>query len=193
MEHLAQLPYVMWQNQFNLFDSHDVPRLHNNPKIHPEEYRGAVMLLFTLIGAANIYYGDEASSDGEIDTNENCRYPMPWDKDYKDSDTYKLYSTLAHMKAEHKALSEGGMKFLYAKDDIVAIARFYENEVYVAVVSTNEETQKIVLPVGSVGGNMTGDSKDVFGRELNYTKLDERNIELTVEAHQSYFIDCTIR
>lgn len=193
MEHLAQLPYVMWQNQFNLFDSHDVPRLHNNPKIHPEEYRGAVMLLFTLIGAANIYYGDEASAAGDIDTNENCRYPMPWDKDYKDSDTYKLYSTLAHMKAEHKALSEGGMKFLYAKDDIVAIARFYENEVYVTVVSTNKEAQKIVLPLGSVGGNVPSDSKDVFGRELNYTKLDERNIELVVEAHQSYFIDCTNR
>ena len=31
MEHLAKLPYALWENQFNLFDSHDVSRLHNNP------------------------------------------------------------------------------------------------------------------------------------------------------------------
>ena len=29
LEHLAKVPYVMWQNQFNLFDSHDVSRLSN--------------------------------------------------------------------------------------------------------------------------------------------------------------------
>ena len=191
MEHLAQLPYVMWQNQFNLIDSHDVSRLHNNPKVNPEEYRGAVILLFTLIGATSIYYGDEAACDGKLDTNENCRYPMPWDKDFMKDDTYKLYKTLAHLKTERKALSEGGMKFLYAQDDIVVIARFYGNEAFVAVVSTNNDDKKISIPFGSIGSKGPNAETDILGRRLQYEQIDERNVELLVEAHHAYFIECT--
>lgn len=192
MEHLAKLPYVFWQNQFNLIDSHDVSRLHNNPKVHPDEYRGAVILLFTLIGAASIYYGDEAGVDGTIDSNEGCRYPMPWSKDFQKDEVYQLYRTLAHLKTEHKAFSEGGMKFLYAKDDVVVLARFYENEVYTAVVSVSEETKKIVIPFGSVGSKGPKAAVDVFGKPLQYQKLDDRHAELVVEAHQSYLIECIV-
>lgn len=191
MEHLAKLPFVMWQNQFNLFDSHDVSRLHNNPKIHPEEYRGAVIFLFTLIGAASIYYGDEAGVDGTIDSNEGCRYPMPWGKDFQKEEQYQLYRTLAHLKTVTKALSEGGMKFLYAKDDVVVIARFYENEVYTAVVSTSDETRKIVIPFGSVGSTGPKGDVDLFGRRITYTRVDDRNVELEVPAHHAYFMNCS--
>lgn len=48
MEHLAKLPYAIWENQFNLFDSHDVSRLHNDPAVNSDEYRGAVMFQFLL-------------------------------------------------------------------------------------------------------------------------------------------------
>ncbi len=65
---------------------------------------------------------------------------------------------------EHKALAEGGMKFLYAKDDIVVIARFYEDEVFTAVVSVSDETKKIVIPFGSVGSAGPKGSVDVFGK-----------------------------
>lgn len=60
MNHLAKIPYALWENQFNLLGSHDIGRLHNNPAVHPEEYRGAVIFQFLLTGAASIYYGDEA-------------------------------------------------------------------------------------------------------------------------------------
>lgn len=192
MEHLSKLPYVFWQNQFNLIDSHDVSRLHNNPKVNKDEYRGAVMLLFTLVGAASIYYGDEAGVDGTIDSNEGCRYPMPWNKDFQKDEVYHLYRTLAHLKTEHKAFSEGGMKFLYAKDDIVVLARFYENEVYTTVVSVSEETKKIVIPFGSVGSKGPKGNSDLFGKTLQYQKIDERHVELVVEAHQSYLIECEV-
>ncbi|MCR5753280.1 MAG: alpha-glycosidase, partial [Acetatifactor sp.] len=190
-EHLSKLPYVIAQNQFNLFDSHDVSRLHNNPKVNKDEYRGAVMMLFTLIGTSSIYYGDEAEVDGEIKTNEGCRYPMPWNKEYLESDTYKLYQTLAHLKTEGKALSDGGMKFLYAGNQVISIARFYEDEIYITVMSTADEDQKIRLPIGSVGVAKLKSDCDVFGSKLEYHVLDEHSIELTVKAHQSYFIDCS--
>lgn len=190
MEHLSKLPYVMWQNQFNLFDSHDVSRLHNNPEIHPEEYKGAVILLFTLIGAASIYYGDEVAIDGAIDSNEGCRYPMPWNRDLKQCDTYQMYRTLAHLKTGHKAFTDGGMKFLFAEGNIVVIARFYKNEAYAAVVSTEDEDRKIAIPFGSIGSSGPKGDTDILGRKLYYKQLDRYHTELLVEAHHAYLIEC---
>lgn len=193
MEHLAKLPYVMWENQFNLFDSHDVSRLHNNPKVNPDEYRGAIIFQYTLTGAPSIYYGDEAGVDGVLGTNEGCRYPMPWSKDFKSSEVYNMYRTLSHMKAEHKALSEGGMKFLYAEGNVVAIARFCQDEAFVSVISTSDKTEKIRLPLGVVGAEAPLGDEDVFGKKLVYSKLDKNSIELEVGAHQSYFIGCKMK
>ena len=192
-EHLAKLPYALWENQFNLFDSHDVSRLHNNPKVHPEEYRGAVIFQFLLTGAASIYYGDEAGIDGVIDSNEGCRYPMPWDSNFKDTEVFKLNQTMARLKAEHKALSHGGMKFLYAEGNVVAIARFWENEVFVGVISTEDKDVKIRLPLGAVGAACPMGTTDVFGKVLAYARLDDNSIELTVKAHQSYFMECQLK
>ena len=67
VEHFSKIPYTVAQVQFNLLDSHDVPRLHNNKNISKENYKGAVMMLFTLLGAANIYYGDEVEIDGRLE------------------------------------------------------------------------------------------------------------------------------
>ena len=112
----AKLPFTLWQNQFNLLDSHDVPRLHNNPKVHPAEYRGAVILQFALIGAPSIYYGDELGIDGTLESNEGCRYPMPWSRLGQAPEQFGFYQTLARLRAAHAALREGGMKFLWARD-----------------------------------------------------------------------------
>ena len=188
MEHLAKLPYAVWENQFNLFDSHDVSRLHNNPKVDREEYRGAVIFQFILTGAASIYYGDEAEIDGVYGTNEGCRYPMPWHKDFKNGDAFKLNQTMATMKAQHKALSHGGMKFLYAQDNVVAIARFWEDEVYVGIVSANDKDVTVRLPLGAVGAK--GICKDVFDKEVCWEPQDDHAVTLTVKAHQAYFLEC---
>ena len=193
MEHLAKLPYRLWENQFNLFDSHDVSRLHNNPKVNPDEYRGAVIFQFLLTGAASIYYGDEAGIDGVLGTNEGCRYPMPWSRDFKNGEAYRLNRTMAHMKSQHKAMSHGGMKFLYAEGNAVAIARFWEDEVFVGVISTEDQDVKIRLPLGAVGASCPKGAADVFGKPLEYEKADDNSIVLTVRAHQSYFMECEMK
>ena len=190
MQHLAKLPYALWENQFNLIDSHDISRLHNNPDIHPEEYRGAVIFQFMLTGAASIYYGDEAETEGALGTIDGCRYPMPWGKDFKNSDTFRLYQTLAHAKAAHPALRHGSMKFLYAQDNVVAIARFCGEEVFVGILSTNSQDVSIRLPLGAVGAKNPRKKEDLFGRELEFDVLDRNSICLKVKAHQAYFFDC---
>ncbi|MCM1143164.1 MAG: alpha-amylase family glycosyl hydrolase [Blautia sp.] len=192
LQHLAKLPYVLWQNQFNLLDSHDVPRVHNYEMVNRKEYRGAVILQFMLIGAPSIYYGDEVGIDGGTDAcDETYRYPMPWTKSFCSNDTYQFYQKLAYMKKEHKALGEGGMKFLYAEGEIIALARFYEEEIFIAVLSVSDKEQEIRLPIGSVGVAYFKMDKDVFGKEMSYQRLDEKSIRMKVEPHQAYLLECT--
>ena len=97
------------------------------------------------------------------------------------------------VKARHKALSGGGMKFLYAQGYVVAIARFCEDEVFVTVISASDKTEKIRLPLGAAGATEPKGGEDVFGQRLEYRRVDGNSIELTVEAHQSYFIECQMR
>lgn len=193
MEHLAKLPYVFWQNQFNLFDSHDTPRLHNNPKVNRDEYRGAVMFQFMLIGAPSVYYGDEAEIDGWIPDNEGCRFPMPWSKNFQDTETYHLYRRLAHLKTESRAWTEGGMKFLYAKGSVLALARFLGDEAWVMVMSVGDGMAHIRLPLGAIGARCPREECDLFGKKLVYSVHDDRSIELAVEAHQAYLFACAMR
>jgi len=188
LEHLAKLPYVMWENQFNLFDSHDCSRLHNHPRVHLEEYRGAVIFQFLLTGAPSIYYGDEAEADGRLGSMEGCRYPMPWDKDFQSSEVYKLYRTMAKKKRDRRALRSGGMKFLYTEGRVIAMARFTGEEVFVGVISAEDRDVTIRLPLGAVGASCP--KTEIFGRELECTRVDDHAVELTVKAHQAYFMEC---
>ena len=193
LEHLAKLPHLIWENQFNLFDSHDTSRLHNNSQVHREEYRGAVMFQFMLPGAASIYYGDEAEIDGYIDSMEGCRFPMPWDKEIQSGQRYKLYQTMAQLKAKHPALSKGSMKILYAEGHVFAIARFWEQEAFVCVISTEDEDKSIRLPLSAVGAVRPAGERDLFGLPLSIREYDKHSVFMKVKAHNSYFFRCKIQ
>lgn len=107
---------------------------------------------FMLPGAASIYYGDEAGIDGRCYGDDSgCRFPMPWSRDVTGCEAYRVYSTMAHLKARHKALSRGGMKFLYARGGVVAIARFWRDEAFVGVISTGDAAEPIRIPFGVIG------------------------------------------
>ncbi len=192
LQHLSRLPWLMWENQFNLFDSHDISRLHNDPAISNMAWRGAVYFQFILPGAASIYYGDEAAIDGELGSNEGCRYPMPWDKDYKNGENYRLYHTMAHLKKAHPALSHGGVKFLCAEGYTAAIARFTADEAYLAVLSNGDEPTTIRVPLGAIGAAGLADD-DVMGEKVDWKPLDENSVSLSVPAGTCYFIPCRMK
>lgn len=191
LEHLAKMPYALQENQFNLFDSHDISRLHNDPAISREAYRGAVIFQFLLTGAASIYYGDEARADGTIDSMEGCRYPMPWDKDFQSGEQYHLYQTMAKLKGANKALSHGGMQFLHDAGQVLAIARFWEGEAFVGVISNSKEPQTIRLPLGAIGAEAP--LEKVFGRNLNWEKRDDHSITLTVQPEEALLFSCKMK
>lgn len=187
-QHLFKIPFQLQQVQFNLLDSHDASRLHNNPNISWEEVKIANVLLFTLPGTASIYYGDEAGIDGRLEDTEGCRYPMPWDKDVKKDAPYQCYYTLAHMKWENEAFCGGGFRIIWEEGKIFAFARFTEKQLFYIVCSMEEEVAGITLPYDIFGRKHAGRLREVFGSELKYQD-HEGNIMLQVPAKSAYVIE----
>ena len=188
MEHLAKLPFVFWENQFNLFDSHDVGRLHNNPRITSEQYRGTVIFQFMLTGAPSIYYGDEAEIDGIHETVEGCRYPMPWGTDFEKTENYKLYSKMIKLKRNSAAIEKGGMKFIFEEGRTFALARFYKDEAFVAIISNEEKDVKIKLPLCAIGAKFP--KREIFEKQMDCSETENGEVEFTVKAGESYLFEC---
>lgn len=188
MDYLAKLPTVIQENQFNLIDSHDVSRLHNNLKIKFEDYRAAVIMLFTLIGATNVYYGDEAMIDGRIEDIEGCRYTMPWNSNFEKEKFYELYSKLCHIKRENKAFTEGGFKIISDNNNVFCFARFTDKKLWIMVCSTDDNERKIKIPIKAFGKNKFNKIKDEFEIKLDY-KFENGKIKLKVKPHTSYIFE----
>ncbi|WP_244835156.1 alpha-amylase family glycosyl hydrolase [Clostridium sp. BJN0001] len=186
-EHLFKLPFTIWQNQFNLFDSHDTPRLHNNKDISFNDYRAAVIMLFTMVGAADMYYGDEASIDGRIDETEGCRYPMPWSKNYTDSETFKLYKNLAHLKTSEEALSDGGFKILSDDDYVFSFARFTQEDLFIVICSTDDEERKVKIDTRIFGKEASKIEKDILNTKIS-SDVQDGNLVVSVQPHTSYLL-----
>lgn len=191
LQHLSRMPYALQANQFNLLDSHDVARLHNNPKITFSAYEIAVMMLFTLPGTPNVYYGDEVGLDGTINTIEGCRYPMEWDKEQWNTSFVHLYKTLAHLKLESSCLHDGGFKFIYTDGFVVSYARFLEDSVLLLVASMDEVPQSVQLAVGEIGIDTTlspWSYEEVLGKKNTSFQLEKDVLTLTVPSKTGYLL-----
>ncbi len=191
MQHLARLPYQLAVIQFNMFDSHDIPRLHNNPNISFESYRAAVIMLFTYPGTPSIYYGDEIGLEGNINSMEGCRYPMQWDKRKHKREFLKLYSTLAHLKQIEEALQTGGFKILYARDYIISYARFTENKAFIVVCSQNDAAAIVYIPVRLVGVQGFSCITEIFGRR-SFRTMKDGTLEVQLQSKESLLIEATL-
>lgn len=122
---LHTLPPQLLFQQFNLIDSHDTPRLHNNHLVYDWAlYRGAVMFLYLLPGIPNVYYGDEICLDGKIGSVEASRYPMQWDESKWNQEYWDLYVRLGKLRRTVPALAYGAWKILYADDSSLVFARY---------------------------------------------------------------------
>lgn len=185
MEHLAKLPTVIQENQFNLLDSHDISRLHNDKNVSFDDYRAAVIMLLTLIGTSSVYYGDEAGIDGTLETIEGCRYPMPWNMNFKESKYFNLYSKLIEIKKNNKAFTEGGFKVISDNDYVFSYVRFTDEELWVMVCSTDDTNREVKIPIDAFGKFSFNKSKDEFNIPLHYSVIDGK-MNLIVKAHTSY-------
>ena len=78
-----------------------------------------------------------------------------------------------------------------ALENLIAIARFWGEEVFVGILSTEDKDVTIRLPLGAVGASVP--KREIFGKGLDFAPLDETSIQLTVKAHQAYFMECQMR
>lgn len=144
VQYYGKLPWSIQKSQYNVLDSHDCHRLHNNPYITAKKRKMAIILQYSLVGAASIYYGDELDIDGRLDAAEGYRYPMPWKKEKSESFFY-FYKKMNELKRNEDAFADGGFKFIGNQDDIVVIARFTQESLFLIIASIANASKEISI------------------------------------------------
>lgn len=135
--HFDTVPSAFEHAQFNLLDSHDTTRLHNNRAIFDWAiYEGCIMLLFLLPSTASVYYGDEVGISGSLDGDHGKRHPMPWHESAWNTRFVELYRKMARLKRESAALHSGSAAVLDATTDHLVYARFTDSEAVVLLRTT---------------------------------------------------------
>lgn len=186
-DHYSKLPQVIADSQMNLFDSHDVARLHNYREMSFEKFKSAVISQLLWTGIPCIYYGDELAIDGYTEHDSGFRFPMPWGREDEESKKhYEVVSRMTALRRNVPAFAKGGRKVLYAEGRILAVARFYADEVYVGVISMEDEDREIEIPVSLAGGKAPEGNTDEFGTELEWKMSTDGEPVLNVKAHGSY-------
>ncbi len=120
-QHLAAIPWAIALQQYNLLDSHDVPRIRSKVNGNDALHRLAVIVQFTFPGVPGLYYGDEIGMmDEEGFHSRGC---MVWDEARWDRDLLAFYKKLIALRKESTILQRGGFQILAVETDTVAYQR----------------------------------------------------------------------
>lgn len=162
--------------QMNLFDSHDTPRLHNNSAIYNKRrYFGGLIILYLLPGMPNIYYGDEIAISGTMGSVEGSRYPMDWNKDNWDMETYDFHRLLGSIR-DNDWLGYSSFDVQAIDDDAIAIKRISNNKAFVGIVNKSKSTRTVSIPTfllpKSKAINLTSSSNVWIENDTLYADLD---------------------
>ena len=220
--------YVM----MNMLDSHDVERISSqivNPDIlydhggnpaqtktfdvrkpnaeEREKQKLIVGIQFTLPGAPQIYYGDEAGMWGGDDP--DCRKPMVW-KEFKyetgtthpfglprpadevkfDKTLFKWYQKIISIRNRNKVLSLGSVDFNYVDDQnrILGFTREYEGKKIFILLNNNAEKKSISSAKIKSLLNTKVMTDLVSGRKFD---LGKNKNQLTLSPYQ--IVICTLK
>ncbi|HEU4382814.1 MAG TPA: alpha-amylase family glycosyl hydrolase [Anaeromyxobacteraceae bacterium] len=117
----AAVPWALQLQQYNLVDSHDVPRIRTTVGGNGALHRLAAVVQLTYPGVPGLYYGDEIGmSDGPQLGPRGC---MIWDRDRWDSALLDFYRRLVGLRRASPALREGGFQVLVVEPDTLAYQR----------------------------------------------------------------------
>jgi len=129
--------------QFNLLDSHDMPRFLSCAGGDKNSLKMAWLFLFTIPGAPCIYYGDEVGVDGGHDP--DCRKSFPWDEAKWDHDLREYAKACISLRKEHPSLRRGEYKRIHAEGDVVVFSRSYKDETLTIAFNTAKEERTVNL------------------------------------------------
>ncbi|KAA0979050.1 glycoside hydrolase family 13 protein [Paeniglutamicibacter gangotriensis] len=104
----------------NALDTHDTARAASHMIAGGQEL--AACAQFSFPGIPLVFAGDEFGLHGF--NGEDSRTPMPWDEPEKwGADLRGLYSTLARLRTENRALVDGSLRFIQAEGNLLVYLR----------------------------------------------------------------------
>ncbi len=170
---LDSIPAQMAQFQMNLIDSHDTPRLHNNNDVFDwNNYKGAIILMYTLPGMPSVYYGDEIGIAGAMGSVEMSRYPMQWNEDKWNKDFYSLYKTLGTFRSDYnEVLYLSSYKLLNLDDNLFVLARYNLEKVIFSILNKNDKEMELDLDIPYL-------TLDKVEKSVFYTKVVDKKVYL---------------
>ena len=155
---LARVPWRVAAHHFNLLCSHDTARIRTVTGDSALVRAGAA-LLFTFPGIPMVFAGDEIGLEGV--TGEDARRPFPWEKPGSwDMGTLDAYRNLARLRVSSPALYEGGLRWVYARDDALVYLRESPAQRFLVLI-TRAPGSDIVLGAGLLRGS--GEADNVYG------------------------------
>ena len=189
LQFYTRLPTVIEGQMFNLIDSHDIDRLHNNPNISVKRLIGAVMTAFGLPGVFSIYYGDEKYLEGECGINEGCRYSMDWErKEGRETEIFSLYKKLGNLKKDSELLHSGSFKVLYAEGEVFAFTRFDRKECMLFIWSKSEKEERLRLDMEEFGIEKSGLEMEVILGEEKGIEKNKNIVEVLLKPEDSMLV-----
>lgn len=152
----AGFPWRSRLGNMNALDTHDVPRFATNAR------EGAIAVALglsaTFVGMPVIWSGDEFGLVGE--DGEASREPMPWGRVTPEGQSVlELYRDVMPHRGEHVALTDGGMRWLHAEEDVLVYVREHANESVLCVAA--RAPYRVPLDAGAVLG--AGEAERLFG------------------------------
>ncbi|MCL2516414.1 MAG: glycoside hydrolase family 13 protein [Microbacteriaceae bacterium] len=128
----AGFPWRSRLGNMNALDTHDIGRFATNARA------GAVPVALgmsaTFVGMPVIWAGDEFGLTG-VD-GEASRTPMPWGAtDAATESVLWTYRAIMPHRGEHPALTDGGMRWLRADDDVLVYVREHASEAVLCVAA----------------------------------------------------------
>jgi glycosidase len=158
----------------NLLDSHDTERLlwtltpgpettfgregtPANVAAGKQRLRLASLIQFTVPGAPTVYYGDEAGVTGDDDPDDRRTYPWADLGGSPDTALLAHYTTLASLRDELTALTDGDLRILLADDaaGTVAYGRRTGNRAAIVALNRSGASQTLHIPVAGYLANGT--------------------------------------
>ena len=145
----AGFPWRVRLHNMNALDTHDTARFATSALDGAVPV--AVGMSVTLPGIPVVFAGDEFGLDG-VD-GENSRSPLPWDALAEPgslaSERVALYSELIALRRRSSALNGGGIRWLYASDDVLVYIRESRDEsVLLLAARADFDIVLAGLPVG---------------------------------------------
>lgn len=187
-QHFSRLPNPLQFLQFNLLGSHDIHRLHHsNPNLADSLYQAAFAFLFCLPGVPCIYYGDEVGISGGPRTNEECRYPMNWNRESWNLQRFEFFKNIIALRRKSLALQKGAWAFVHTEESIMALLRWHGSEAVLMVFNRSVEERELSLDLRHYGiaepriwEPWAGHFKLTFKEGWLHLKLPERQSALVL-------------